>query len=205
MTVERERNNVGDHGISDPSTLTTQQLWREILNLRELLETRITAIEKSIEVAHEDLVRVPTDVQKQVGNLKSLHEEKFRSVETQFAERDTRTEQKDRDTKIAIDAAFQSASTAVAKSETVTSKQIDQIGMLIQTETRALAGQIDDLKQRVTRIEGMGVGAITAQTTQAVTKTAEQASSGYSAMVIGIIISAVLAVIAIVVAIVLNK
>jgi hypothetical protein len=144
--------------ITDPSSLTTQQLWREVLNLRELLESRITSIEKSIEVAHEDLVRVPTDVQKQVGNLKELHEEKFRSVQTQFDERDTRTEQKDRDTKVAIDAAFQSASLAVAKSEAVTSKQIDQQSMLIQTETRALSGQIGDVKERVTRLESLGIG-----------------------------------------------
>ena len=146
------------HALSDPSSLTTQQLWREVLNLRELMESRISGIEKSIEVAHEDLVRVPTDVQKQVGNLKELHDEKFRSIQVQFAERDTRTEQKDRDTKIAIDAAFQSSSTAVAKSESVTSKQIDQQGTLIQTETRALSWQIDDLKERMTRLESQGIG-----------------------------------------------
>jgi hypothetical protein len=153
-----EQNRDSHTATSDPSSLTTQQLWREVLNLRELLESRITGIEKSIEVAHNDLVRVPTDVQKQVGNLKELHDEKFRSIQVQFEERDTRTEQKDRDTKIAIDAAFQSASTAVAKSETVTSKQIDQLITLIQTETRALGGQINDLKERMTRFESLGIG-----------------------------------------------
>jgi len=156
-------------------------------------------------VAHEDLVRVPTDVQKQVGNLRDLHEEKFRSVEIQFTERDTRTEQKDRDTKVAIDAAFQSASLAVAKSEIVTSKQIDQITALIQTETRALSGQIDDLKQRVTRIEGMGVGAITAQTTQSVTRTAEQASSSYTIAVISVVAGILIAAIGIAVSIILRR
>ena len=154
------------HGLIDPSSLTTQQLWREILNLRELLESRIISIEKSIEVAHDDLVRVPTDVQKQVGNLKELHDEKFRSIQVQFDERDTRTEQKDRDTKIAIDAAFQSASLAVAKSEAVTTKQIDQQGTLIQTTAGGLSGQIGDLKERLTRLESQGIGEKGGRTSQ---------------------------------------
>jgi len=204
LTLEAE-NQLIRGAVSDPSTLTTQQLWREVLNLRELLESRISSIEKSIQVAHEDLVRVPTDVQKQVGNLKQLHEEKFNSVAIQFAERDTRIAQKDRDTKIAIDAAFQSASMAVAKNEVVMSKQLDQITALIQTETRALSGQIDDLKQRVTRIEGMGVGAITAQTNQSVTKTAEQASSSYTVTVISLVVGTLIALIGIAVAITLRR
>jgi len=164
-TGDRSRDGV----ISDPSSLTTQQLWREVLNLRELMEarvagieeltkSRISAIEKSIEVAHDDLVRVPTDVQKQVGNLRDLHEEKFHAVEARFKERDARFEQKDRDMKTAIDAAFASASAAVAKSEAVTSKQIDQQANLIQTETRALSGRIDDVKERLTKVESLSVG-----------------------------------------------
>lgn len=175
--------------MSDPSPLTTQQLWREVQNLKELLLSQITGIQKSIEVAHDDLVRVPTDVQKQVANLKELHDEKFRSIQVQFAERDTRTEQKDRDTKIAIDAAFQSASTAVGKSETGTGKQIEQLQTLIQTEVRGLrdqisdsketfSGQVNDLKERTARLESGGIG-------KDVGKAQQQESTKY---IIGIIV-----------------
>jgi len=75
--------NTADQGVAeiynnnparDPTSLTTQQLWREIASLKELMFSRLLAIETSIEVAHEDMVRVPTDVQKQVGGLKELHE-----------------------------------------------------------------------------------------------------------------------------------
>ena len=154
------QSRVGADGESgrDPSALTTQQLWREIQNLKELFETRIDAIEKAIQVAHDDLVRVPTEVMKQVGHLKELHDEKFNGIEARFQERDVRFAQKDRDMKTATDAAFQSASAAVAKSEAVTAKQIDQQSNLIQTETRALGGQISDAKERLTRLESTGIG-----------------------------------------------
>lgn len=67
--------------LTDPTLLTTQAVALEISHLKELLETRIGAIENAIEVAHEDMVRVPTDVMKQVGTLKELHEEKFKDHE----------------------------------------------------------------------------------------------------------------------------
>jgi hypothetical protein len=153
----------------DPSALSTQQLWREIAALKELVFTRLEAIEKAIKVSHDDLTRVPTDVQKQVGNLKELHEEKFASVQKQFEERDERVKQNAQDTKVAVDAALQAAKELVAlqnislaqssaKQEASFSKQIDAQGLLIQTTEKATDDKIDDLKDRMTRIEGRGEG-----------------------------------------------
>jgi hypothetical protein len=96
-------------------------------------------------------------------------DEKFRSIQTQFIERDTRVEQTARDTRVAVDAALQAAEKAVgkqnesfalsiAKSETATQKQIDQQIALLQTATAGLNDKIDDIKDRLTRIEGAGVG-----------------------------------------------
>lgn len=62
---------------TDPSALTTQALWREIAHLKELVITKIHAIEKGIEVAHDDLVRVPTEVEKGVSGARALYLEKF--------------------------------------------------------------------------------------------------------------------------------
>lgn len=64
----------------DPSPLTTQLVWREVASLKELVISRLDAMEMAIRVAHDDLVRVPTDVQKQVGTLKELHEEKIAAL-----------------------------------------------------------------------------------------------------------------------------
>jgi hypothetical protein len=102
--------------------------------------------------------------------LQRLHEEKFRSVAIQFVERDTRTEQTSRDSKVAVDAALQAAKEAVgeqnkssamaiAKSEAATTKQIDQIGVIIQTNTAGFNDKIDDIKSRLTIIEGKATGA----------------------------------------------
>lgn len=172
---------------TDPSVLTTQQLWREIGHLKELIFDRINGIDKEISLTHEDMVRFPEDVQKSVDNLHTLHEEKFRSlneefkrrfedisslinekfsgVEKQFQERDVRVEQTARDTKVGVDAALLAVgkqneyfALSIAKSEAATMKQIDQQAALIGSSTNALDGKIQDVKERLTRIEGMSTG-----------------------------------------------
>lgn len=82
-----------------------------------------------------------------IDSLNEVHAEKFHSIQTQFKERDTRDQQTAKDGKSAIDAAFNAAKEAVSKSETTTVKQIDQFD-----------GKINDVKDRLTRIEGASVG-----------------------------------------------
>jgi len=174
----------------DPSSLTTQQLWREIGALKELVFFRIAAIEASITIAHDDLVRVPTDVQKQVGNLKELVEEKFHNIEKRFDEN-----------AIAVAAALQaqkelvtqqniSAALSAAKQEASFSKQIDALGLLIETKAKASDDKIDDVKERMTRLEGKGEGA-------AVENTTHQISSNYVLAIIGACVGVALLLIAI--------
>jgi hypothetical protein len=104
-----------------------------------------------------------------LDQLRSLHQEKFDSIGVQFAERDTRTEQTAAGVKITVDAALQAAKEAVAeqnrsfalatgKSETATMKQIDALGLAIQTANKGLDDKIADMKDRLTRIEGMDLG-----------------------------------------------
>lgn len=140
ITTSTMRSN----STTDPSILTTQQLWREIAALKELIITRVIAIEHGIELAHDDMVRFPTEIDKAVTKLKDLHDERFTTVETffkeryatyeqrfldnnilrteqfngvtkQFAERDIRFDQTHKDSKTAIDAALQAAEKAVTK------------------------------------------------------------------------------------------
>lgn len=206
--------------ITDPTTLTTAQLMHEIevvkemvfrenLNLEKLIGQRIAELEKATKVAHDDLVRVPTDVQKQVGSLKELHEakfgerferieekiesaaevrqqnievirhqlldaaqlrdEKFAGVAIQFEATDKRADQTSKDAKTAVDVGLQaakelvaektiSAAQAAAKQEASFSKQIDAQGLLIQATAKASDEKIDDIKERLTRIEGTGSG-----------------------------------------------
>jgi hypothetical protein len=162
--------------VPDPTVLTTQALTREIEHLKELFNQRVTAMDKAMDLFNANITRVPTDTDKQISHLERLMterfatvDEKFRSVYAQFMDRDSRVEQTARDTKVAVDAALQAAEKAVgkqnesfslsiAKSETATTKQIDQQGIIISTSTAALNDKIEDMKARLTLIEGQAVG-----------------------------------------------
>ncbi len=147
MHEETKIATVSGDLITDPSSLTTQQLWREIASLEKLLSNKIASIEKSIDVAHQDLVRVPTEVDKAVKTLKDLHDEKFSGIEQRFF-----------DNKTALDAAFKNQQEVMTKSEAGTTKQIDAQALLISNTSTGLQLQINDLKERVLRGEGTSTG-----------------------------------------------
>lgn len=221
----------------DPTVLTTQQLLREILSVREILESRLDGMDKAIvllqaakdksptvaEIYSEftekfiavqqllkdrdqkleqvtqnfytakdtallaakeavteqnkttraaisadlagmskliDSLETKVNSMRPVGEVYTEFTEKFKSVQVQFQERDIRIEQASRDSKIAIEAALQAAKEAVAeqnkssamaiaKSEAATTKQMDAIGMMIQSTTKSLDDKISDLKDRL--------------------------------------------------------
>lgn len=146
--------------IPDPSTLTTAQINREVAGLREILEARMDGMDARFVQLHVEFDKVPVFAGKIVQNLKELHGEKFQSIQTQFTERDTRTEQTSRDSKVAVDAALSAAKEAVSaqtiasqreilKSETATTKQIDSILSLIQSNTKASDDKIDSIKSLI--------------------------------------------------------
>lgn len=170
----------GDRGdlrpIPDPTELTTAAILRELAALREVLEAQITGqreffvaridgMDKAISLLQVITDRQPSDVDKKITNLQRLHEEKFGSVQVQFQERDVRVEQTAKDTKTAVDAALaaqeksagkqaDSFALSIGKSETATTKQIDQLGVLIQQSTKASDEKISDMKDRLIRVEG---------------------------------------------------
>ena len=169
--IGKIQENKDSRPVPDPTVQTSQQLQREALILRELIDLRVGALEKIVEKLQEAVAQAPTVavVAQMAKALKELHEEKFDSIATQFKERDTRTDQTSRDSKVAVDAALQAAKEAVseqnkssaiaiAKSEASTTKQVDQLGTLIQTATKSLEDKITDLKDRVTANEGRTLG-----------------------------------------------
>jgi hypothetical protein len=131
--MDKPQTNPGWVPSPDPTLLTTENLRREVNTLREILEAKM-------------------------DGLRELHEEKFSSIDVRFSERDTRTEQTSRDSKLAVDAALQAAEKAVSKSEVSTMKQIDQIGMLMASQQKAQDDKFDDVKERLTILEGRGEG-----------------------------------------------
>jgi hypothetical protein len=126
--------------IPDPTLLTTQQLIREILSLRELLEAKQQAFSRETDMRFAGL-------NKEIIALQELHSEKFAAVARQFDERDTRALV----TAEAIDKAMQ-------KSEGATTKQMDQLYTLIATGTKTLDDKITDIKERLALSSGTGSG-----------------------------------------------
>lgn len=137
--------------IPDPTVLTTAQLIREIGAVRELVSARMDAMD------------AVTNVQRELTKVK------FDSIALQFLERDVRAEQLSKASADALAAALQaakelvgaaaeSAAAAAVKSETSFTKQLDQIGTIINTLEKAVDARINELKERMDRGEGIGKG-----------------------------------------------
>ena len=151
MASTETQGDDSGHGwrpIPDPTTLTTQALEREIGQL----ESRITVVE--------------TNLLSEVRHAGQLTSEKFHTVEQQFelVERQ-RVEQKS-DTKTAVDAALAAqkeavreqtiaSERAIAKSETGTTKQLDQLSTNFDTALGGFRDQIADMKERTGKIEAV--------------------------------------------------
>jgi hypothetical protein len=148
---------------------------RQTLALRELIENRLIGIEKDAIETRKAIEARENIVEKQIANaqamsfgkveeLSSVTNEKFYGVAAQFAERDTRTDQRAGDTKLAVDAAFAAAKEATAKIEAGFTKQIDAMINIIDTKTANLAGGLGDIKDRMTAMENRTVGMVSANT-----------------------------------------
>jgi hypothetical protein len=166
--------------VTDPSFLTTQQLLRVNEALKELLFTKLDAIkarldaaDKAVQLLHQDVTRVPTDVDKSVGHLKELVFQKlgvdYDGIELQFKERDTRVDQTAKDSKVAVDAALsaakeavgeqnKSSALAIAKQEATFTKQIDQLSVLLATVTKGQEDKINDIKAALSAYDGRSRG-----------------------------------------------
>jgi hypothetical protein len=77
----------------DPTILTTQQLLREVSMTRDVIETRLSGMDKAIELLQVATDKLPDKIHQATARLQELHEEKFRSIQVQFEERDTRANQ----------------------------------------------------------------------------------------------------------------
>jgi acyl-CoA reductase-like NAD-dependent aldehyde dehydrogenase len=122
------------------------------------------------------LIQQAADKSPTISEVVAKMEERFKSIETQFTERDVRTDQTARDSKVGIDAALSAAKEAVSKAQDATTKQIDSILAALAAASKAaddkitsvmaileqtkqgIDSKIDDVKGRVGSIESRGKG-----------------------------------------------
>lgn len=165
----------------DPTSLTTEQLFRALANLRELMEAhlesikvRIDSMDKASELLHVNLETVvrPHDLDALRDLLVARIErsdvvagEKFSGIGTLFVELDKRNSQ----LKIAGDTAIAAAmaaaekavgennksfSASVAKSEATTGDALRSLDNQLKTEIRATNDKVSTIASRQDRNEG---------------------------------------------------
>jgi hypothetical protein len=132
-------------------------LRNEIQTRFQAIDTRLSAMDKATELQHEDMVRVPTLLDKAIGSVRDLLEQSMRTeiagvVGQLFAFKSEATE-RFAGSKLAIDAALAAAKEATAKIEAGFTKQIDGMVEIINTKTENLSGSIGDIKDRVVALE----------------------------------------------------
>lgn len=168
---------------------------KAVASLREIIEARLDGSDKAIELLQVSTDKLPTKINETVARLQELHNEKFVSIALQFTERDTRTEQTAAQGKAALDAALaaqkeavseqnKSNALAINKSELGFTKQIDSITLLIASTAKGVDDKIDDIKGRLTTIEGQKTGG---QMTTAAIVTMVSVIGTLIAIVIGVI------------------
>jgi septation ring formation regulator EzrA len=173
--------------VPDPTVLTTHAIETAVAGLRdvvdvkiqagrEVIETRLAALDTATELLQRIADTLPQRIKDEVAHLRELREEAFHSlmqnletrfvgVQTQFIERDKRTEQLSVADKTAIAAALQaqkeaaaaineSNTVAINKMETNFAKLIEQGQQLLQTVSLNTDEKINDLKGRIDRGEG---------------------------------------------------
>jgi len=204
----------------DPTLLTTRQLLRELGNLKELIYSHTAGLASSIEQRFVGMDKALILLQAKVDRSPSIEEvvakftEKLIGVNTQFVERDVRTENTTREQKIAIDAAFsaqkeavseqnKSAAAAITKSETATGEKIQALGLLIDQGLKSTNAKLDDsLTATNDKIDDLKtrMGIIDERASQAVGRSAGVASSiGFVATAVGVVAAIIGAVMAIIV------
>jgi hypothetical protein len=141
--------------VPDPTKLTTEQLRRE-------LDIMAAELRRESEANRALLMG-------DILHLRELHAERFDAIDMRFHERDVRFDQEKDARKEAIAAALlaqkelidqQTVSNALAtgKSEAGFTKQIDQIGLLLDGMEKSITERITELKERIDRGEGSSSG-----------------------------------------------
>lgn len=190
----------------DPTERTTEVLLRAVASLKDVVDRqfdvvdeRFKGMDKAVDLLQKATDKFPGFVKEQVAQLKDVHNEQFRTVQLQFESYEKLLNQTSVSSTTAINAALQAQKEsanqqniafdrAATKAETTTNNEIGGIKLLISSITKAADEKIGGLDGRITRIESIGVGKVTAET-------AQKESSGSFVAIIAVSVS-VLAMIA---------
>lgn len=152
----------------DPSTLTTEQLRHELAGVLRLIETRLDGYDKANTILADNVNRVPTLLDREILRITQLFDEKFASsrnevaaltiaMNTRFEERDVRGRASETAASTAIAAALAALkemialqntanAAAISKSEVGTTKEIDNIKLILANTVKTTDDKISDMR-----------------------------------------------------------
>ena len=164
--VTPEGARIGWTPVPDPTKLTTDavnlattQMRRELETQREIIEARILASENQAELQLEGLRAVRPEIERQISQLKELHDEKFAGIEQRFHDRDTRARDVAIAGKEALVAAFENAKELSALVAEQFKSEITSLKQAADERAKSQDIQFQTLKERIDRGEGQGQGA----------------------------------------------
>lgn len=163
---------IPDHAASESVSMSVFR--NELGWLRQLLETRLDAMDRASIVLSENLNRLPTTLDREIGKVSALTNEKFAAMERLVAEREKQRDMITIAARDAVASALAAAKEAVNKAETSNEKRFDSVeqfrGTLsdqaarlmprIEVDNRMLSmnEKIADLGARLDKNEGKGLG-----------------------------------------------
>lgn len=153
--------DAGPHG-SDPSALTTDALNREVAVLRELIDDKIGERQRATGDLRDLLIA-------QLNGEVRVLEEKIHSIHSLLEMIEKQRVEQKKDTKDAVDAALAAAKeavkeqttasqTAIAKSEGMTDKRLEQLTATFEASIRGVTASLSDVKERVGDLTSMRRG-----------------------------------------------
>ena len=154
----------------DPTRLTTAQLDRAVLGLREILEVRLNCMEEDVErlanTRHEALASEREFILARLDSVQSVSLERFKAIEGTFASNALALTAALAAQKEAAAEQNKSNTLAIDKSEVATQKRIDANAELTTTSLKSLSDRLDDLKERADTGNGKTSGATSFRTEQ---------------------------------------
>jgi hypothetical protein len=137
-----------DRSIKAERDWVTAQLDVRDSNLAVIRE-RLNGIDRATVKFEDSLMRVPTETDRAVGNLKEIHGERFKSIDLQFRAANDAVKTALAAAKEAVAEQNKSSSMAILKSEAGTLETINKLSELVDVNIKGLLGQITDMKETI--------------------------------------------------------
>ncbi len=132
----------------DPTKLTTDAIDRELEDVQKNLDDLKELLEAKIAVEREHADSLATAVHRHINGMEAFRDQKFGEVDRRFLQVETQRVEQKADTKEAVDAALAASA-----------KQLQELRLTFTTTIDAIRREIGDMKDRVTAIESLKVGA----------------------------------------------